>query len=154
MKRSTQSVLFAAAFAAAILVPSLRAQDQHEPKGPRGDHPRREMMGEHMAKELGLSEDQQKQVKAINESYKPQMEAIRKDASLSRDQKREKAQALNKEREGKVDAVLTPEQRTKAQAMREKMKERMKDRREGKGPHGHGGPDDDHDGPPPPPEGK
>ncbi|MBX3737110.1 MAG: hypothetical protein KF715_10495 [Candidatus Didemnitutus sp.] len=145
MKRSTEVLLFAAALAVATVVPNLNAQDG--PKGPRGDRPPRgEMLGARMAKELGLSEDQEKQIKAINESYRPQLEAIREDKSLSRDQKREKSQALNKEREAKVDAVLTPEQRTKAQAMREKMKERMKDRK------GHGGPD--HDGPPPPPEGK
>lgn len=142
MKRSTEVLLFAAALAVATVVPNLSAQDG--PKGPRGDRPPRgEMFGARMAKELGLSEDQEKQIKAINESYRPQLEAIRADQSLSRDQKREKAQALNKEREAKVDAVLTPEQRTKAQAMREKMKERMNHK---------GGPD--HDGPPPPPEGK
>ena len=153
MKRSSEVLLFAAALAVAALAPKLHAQDNPPAdKGPRGPRPGMEMMGEHAAKELGLSEDQKSQIKAINESYRPQFDALRDDASLSRPQKREKFQALQQERQAKVDAVLTPEQRTKAQAMREKARERMKDRREGKGPRGHGA--DDKDGPPPPPEGK
>lgn len=158
MKRSTEVLLFAAALAAAALVPSLNAQDNPPAdKGPRGPRPpRMEMMGERVAKQLGLSEDQQKQIKAINESYRPQLDALRDDASLTNEQRREKFQALQKERVAKVDAVLTPEQRTKAQEMRAKHPGRAKHQRDGKGPRGHGpgGPDDDQDGPPPPPEGK
>lgn len=161
MKRSQEVLLFAAALAVAALVPSLNAQDNPPAeKGPRGPRPpRMEMMGERMAKQLGLSEDQKTQIKAINESYRPQFDALRDDASLTKEQRREKFQALQKERVAKVDAVLTPEQRTKAQEMRAKQQERMKHLRDGKGPRGHGpggpgGPDDDEDGPPPPPAGK
>lgn len=155
MKRSQEVLLFAAALAVAALVPSLNAQEgPPADKGPRGPRPpRMEMMGERMAKQLGLSEDQKTQIKAINESYRPQFDALRDDASLTKEQRREKLQALQKERVGKVDAVLTPEQRTKAQEMRAKHQERMKHQRDGKGPRGHGpgGPVDDEDGPPPPP---
>jgi len=149
MKRSSEVLLFAAALAVAALVPQLNAQDNPPAdKGPRGPRPGMQMMGERMAKELGLTEDQKTQIKAIHEAARPQLEAIRADQSLTREQKREKAQAIQKDTQAKVDAVLTPEQRTKAQAMREKMKEH----RGGKGPRGHG--PDGKDGPPPPPEGK
>lgn len=153
MKRSTEVLLFAAALAVAALATQLNAQDNPPAdKGPRGPRPGMEMMGERIAKQLGLSTDQQAQIKAINESYRPQLDALRDDTSLTKEQRREKFQALQKERVAKVDAVLTPEQRTKAQEMRAKQAERMKEHRGAKGPRGHGA--DDKDGPPPPPEGK
>ena len=146
MKNSKEIVIVAVALAAAFFIPNLHAQEgKGEGKGPRGPRPGMELLGERAAKELGLTADQQSQIKAINESYRPQMEALREDKSLSQEQRREKAQALNKERQAKVDAVLTPEQLQKAKAMREKARDRMKERRGGKGEDGPG-----HDGPPPP----
>lgn len=156
MKRSSAVLLCAAALAVAVLAPSLHAQDNPPPpeKGPRGNHPRMEKMGEHMAKQLGLSVEQQTQIKAIREAARPQLEAIRNDATLTREQKRAQAQAIQKDTQAKVDALLTPEQRTKAQAMREKAKQRAKEHREHKGPHGPGSPEDFDGPPPPPPAGK
>lgn len=138
MKSSKEYLILAVVLAAALFVSTVDAQEKGERKGPRGDRPGMEMMNERMAKELGLSADQQAQIKAVNESYRPQLEAIREDQSLSREQRREKAQTINKERQTKVDAILTPEQRTKAQEMRAKAQERMKERRN-KG-EGHDGP--------------
>lgn len=144
MKRSKEILIFAVALAAALIIPNVNAaQDKGEGKGPRG--PRGGQMVERMAEELGLSAEQTAKVKAIHEAARPQMEAIRNDASLSREQKREKSQAIQKDTEAKVDAVLTPEQQAKAKEMRAKLRERMKERRGPKG--GEGGPE--HDGPPP-----
>jgi Spy/CpxP family protein refolding chaperone len=153
MKRSSEVLLFAAALAVAALVPQLNAQDNPPApgKGPRG--PRPEMMLIEHAKELGLTDAQITQIKAIHEAARPQLEAIRADQALTREQKREKAQALMKDSRAKVEAILTPEQREKAKAIGKEMREHAKGHHGGKGPHGPGGPDDQ-DGPPPPPEGK
>lgn len=151
MKRSNEILVVAVALAAAVFLPNVNAaQDKAPPaEGRRGDPAQQERRGQRMAEELGLSADQKAQIKAINQSYRPQLDALRDDQALSREQRREKAKALNQEREAKVDAILTPEQRTKAQAMREKARERMKE---------HGGrkgrPDHATDGPPPPPKGE
>jgi len=136
MKRSKEYLILAVALAAALFVSTVEAQEKGERKGPRGD--RAEMAGEHMIKELGLNADQAAKVKALQEAERAQRQAIRNDASLTREQKMEKVKALREATVKQVDEVLTPEQRTKAQEMRAKMQERMKERR-GKG-EGHDGP--------------
>ncbi len=147
MKRSTEVLLFAAALAVATIVPSLEAQDgpkgEKGPRGPRGGPRPIEAILEHR-QDLGLTDDQVAKLKAVQEASRPQLEAIMQDQSLSREQKRDKAQPIMKEARAKIESILTPEQR-------EKMKEfgagKMREGRKG-----HGGPG--HDGPPPPPEGK
>lgn len=137
MKRSKEVLLVAVALAAALIIPNVNAQEKNHRKGPGpgGERPG----AERMMDELGLNADQAEKVKAIHEAERAQREAIRADASLSREQKMEKAKALRESTVQQVDAILTPEQRTKAQAMRAKMQERMKERR-AKG---------DREGPPP-----
>lgn len=149
MKRSNEILVVAVALAAAVFLPNVHAAQE---KGPKGDRHRGDPAAMHarMAQELGLTADQQAKIKAIREQERTQGEAIRADQSLSREQKMEKRKALREATVQQIDAVLTPEQRPKAQAMREKARERMKER----GPHrgrGHGhDADDDQDGPPPP----
>ena len=145
MKRSTEIVLLAAALAAAFLVSNVNAQ----PAGPKGREERQAMTAERraemldrMAEHLGLTVDQKKQVQTIQDSAEAQREAVFKDAALTREQRREKLGAIQQDTQAKVDAVLTPEQREKMATMRAKMKDRMEERRERRGP----GPD----GPRPP----
>lgn len=150
MKRSSEVLLFAAALAVAALVPQLNAQDNPPadkgPRGMRGGPPRPlEMLIDH-AREIGLSDDQVAKLKALQEATRPQVEAIMQDQALSREDKREKMQAVMKDTRAKIDGILTPEQREKAKEFGGKMREGR-----GKGPRGHGA---DKDGPPPPPEGK
>jgi Spy/CpxP family protein refolding chaperone len=157
MKRSNEILVLAVALAAAVFVPQVNAAQETGPKGEgrRGEPAaRQERRAQHLAEALGLSADQQAKIKAIHEQERAQVEAIRADQSLSREQKMEKRKALREATVQQVDAILTPEQRPKAQAMREKMRERMKDGgpRKHRGP-GHGG-DDDMDGPPPPTKGE
>lgn len=153
MKRSNEILVVAVALAAAVFVPNVNAAQE---KGPKGDGRRgdpaamQERRAQHMAEALGLSADQQAKIKAIHEQERAQIEALRADQSLSREQKMEKRKALRESTVQQVDAVLTPEQRPKAQAMREKARERMKEHGDRKGHR----PDHDTDGPPPPPKGE
>ena len=75
-------------------------------------------MGEHMAKELGLSADQQVKWKALGEEQRTAGEALRADASLSKEQRREKMGQLWKDFEAKRMAILTPEQQKKAEEIK------------------------------------
>lgn len=116
----------------------LRAEEPADtPPPPGGHHERRvEMRGdlEKMAKELNLTAEQKTQIEAIRKQTHESMKAIRNDASLTDDQKRDKAGELRKTGMQQEWAILTPEQQAKAKAMR--------------GKRGHRGSED---APPPPP---
>ena len=118
-------------------------------------------MIEHMSRELGLTDAQKTQVKAVfdeamtgedarrakDEELHKQLEAITANGQFDETQVRNIANqqgALMAERivehermKSKIFAVLTPEQRTKAEEM-----------------HKRGGPHGPHHGPPPPPRGE
>jgi periplasmic protein CpxP/Spy len=111
-----------------------------------------------MGQELGLSDDQKQRIRGILESARPEMQSVRTELRANR----EKLDALSPDDpsygsvvssvsktagdlttrmvangaqvQSQVWAVLTPEQRTKATAlrsqMRERMQQRMKERRE------------------------
>ena len=66
-----------------------------------------------MAKELGLTEAQKAQLKAISDAQRPQMKALRGDETLSREQKMEKMRSMRAANMKKMAAVLTPAQRAK-----------------------------------------
>lgn len=109
-------------------------------KGERREH-RQDMRenAEKMAKELNLTAEQQTQIEAIRKQTRESLKAIKNDASLNEDQKRDKGREIWKSSADQENAILTPEQQVKAKAMREK--------------RGHHGPGDRPPGeaPPPPP---
>ena len=120
--------------AALLILPALRANDV-PPGGPGGGPPdgnremRREKMGERMAQELGLSDDQKAKMKALEQQEKSELDDLRANTALAKEEKHTQAEAIRKSYKDKRDALLTPEQLTKAKAMREKMKQRMEERR-------------------------
>ena len=73
---------------------------------------------EKMAKQLGLTADQKKQLKALKQDQHKQMEAVRKDSSLTQEQKQAKFKEIHQSGMQKRDALLTPEQRDKMQHLR------------------------------------
>lgn len=73
-----------------------------------------------IAKELGLTDAQQKQLKDIMEKAMAKRKAIREDKSLTDDQKKTKARELGKETNASFEKVLTPEQIAKVKALRKK----------------------------------
>ncbi|MGC2618440.1 MAG: hypothetical protein WA414_05315 [Acidobacteriaceae bacterium] len=83
----------------------------------------------HMTKELGLSSDQQSQILPVLQERQQKMQAIREDQSLSHEDRRSKMMALRTDSEGKIQALLTDQQKQKYQAMQE----RRGDRGQGQG---------------------
>lgn len=73
-------------------------------------------------KELDLSSEQRKQVDDIVVNTKKEKEKIKNDASLTDAQKEEKIRAVEKDSKGKMNNVLTPEQKAKMKKKRAKDK--------------------------------
>lgn len=74
--------------------------------------------------ELKLTDEQATKIAAINKDFAAKKDAILKDATLSDDAKKEKKEALKKDKETKMNEVLTPDQQVKyKQLMDAKMKE-------------------------------
>jgi len=91
---------------------------------------------EMMQRQLNLTPDQTTAIKAIFEDERAKMEAARaSDGSLSPEDRRAKMMAMREEEKTKIEAILTPEQKTKYEEMEARMRERMEHR----------------DAPPPPP---
>jgi Spy/CpxP family protein refolding chaperone len=62
------------------------------------------------------------------------MEALRKSGQAEQEDRRAKVQAIHEKYRAQRDAILTPEQRVKAENMREKWQERGERKGKGKGP--------------------
>jgi periplasmic protein CpxP/Spy len=90
---------------------------------------------------LSLTDDQTSQVKTIFEDSRTKMEALRSNSSLSQDDRRSQMMSIRKAENDKVEALLTPDQKTKYAAMEAQMRDRMR----GGAPGGDAAP------PPPPP---
>lgn len=89
---------------------------------------------------LDLSADQTNQVKAILESERTRMEALRSNTSLAQQDRRAQALTIREATNIRIRALLTTDQTTKFDAMEARMRER-------RGPGGAGP-----GGPPPPPD--
>jgi Spy/CpxP family protein refolding chaperone len=118
---------------------------QGPPTGGRGgmmDPGRRADM---LKQNLNLTDDQTSQVKTIFEDSRTKMEALRSNSSLSQDDRRSQMMSFRKAENDKIDALLTPDQKTKYAALQQQMRDRMR----GGGPGG--GPGGPPPSPPPPP---
>jgi Spy/CpxP family protein refolding chaperone len=97
---------------------------------------------------LNLTDDQTSQVKAIFEDSRTKMESVRSNSSLSQDDRRLQIMSIRKSENDKVEALLTPDQKTKYEALQEQMRGRMR----GGAPSGAPGGDTPHPPPPPAPQ--
>ncbi|HEX7960988.1 MAG TPA: hypothetical protein VF493_13780, partial [Terriglobales bacterium] len=62
---------------------------------------------------LGLTADQKTQIKQIRQDEKQQIQAVKADNSLSKDQKKAKIQEIRQNGTSKINGLLTPEQQQK-----------------------------------------
>jgi protein CpxP len=79
---------------------------------------------QHLTKKLNLTADQQNQILPILTSRQQQMESIRKDSSLSAQDRREKFRAVREDSDGKIRAVLNDDQKKTYDQMQQQMRER------------------------------
>ena len=80
----------------------------------------------HLTKKLNLSDDQQVKLKPILEDQRKQMEAIRDDSSLSRQDRFSKMQDLRQSSDTQIKSVLNDDQQKTFEKMREEQANRMK----------------------------
>lgn len=71
----------------------------------------------HLAKKLGLSQDQVAQIKPILADRQSQMQSLRADTSLSREDRRTKAQSIQQDSASKIEAVLNDSQKQQFEQM-------------------------------------
>ncbi len=108
---------------ALTLTLSVMAQEESKEKKSWGGGDRKEMRGgdhgkmQEMMEKLNLSEDQKAKMKAINEEFKNEMEAL-KSQKFSEEVMKEKRMAIMKSRKEKIAAILTPEQKKQWENMK------------------------------------
>lgn len=74
--------------------------------------------------QLGLSPQQKADLKSGKKEYKAEKAKIDADSKLSAADKKAKMKELKKEKKAKADAVLTPEQKEKAKALKAERKKK------------------------------
>lgn len=82
----------------------------------------------HMAKRYSLSSDQQTQIKPILVNRQQQMQALRQDSSLSREDKMAKMKGIHDDASTKIEAILNDSQKQKFAEDQQKMQERRQER--------------------------
>lgn len=133
MKSTRKYILAVCALALGFTVPSIRAEDAPAaPKKEQKEHGPKGGDGQMMKEKLGLSDAQAEQIKKIHEESRAQMEKLKKDESLSKEDKMAEMKKIREATKAKVDAVLTPEQREKAKELRKDGPRGEKGPKEGK----------------------
>ncbi len=140
---------FATAMAISAMALSLSAAAMQAPAGqtpagqaPAGQQPPGSMGGaphgmptvdeqvSRLDQELNLTDAQKPKVKAALEGQRSQMQTVMQDTSMSRDDKMAKMKDIHESTTGKINDVLTDDQKTKFAALQEKQKQRMEQMRE------------------------
>ena len=87
-------------------------------------------IAQNMQKKLGLTDEQTTRWKEIHSKTIAKSKDIRKDNSLSKDQKKEQIFALYQENQKQVASILTAEQQAKFKNLKEDRKAKWKQKRE------------------------
>ena len=110
-----------------------------QPAGAPGFHGRRGPMNPdaalaRMTKRYHLSAAQQSQIKPLLQSRMQQMEALRGDSSLSREDRRTKMMSIRQDTRTRIEGLLNDKQKQKFDADEQRMEQRMQRRMQGGGP--------------------
>ncbi len=102
-------------------------QSQMAPMGHGHGHWDPQQRTDMLTKRLNLTADQQAKVLDIFKSDQSQMESLRSDSSLSRDERHAKMMSIHKASDEQVRALLDPDQQKKWDEMQERHHEGMHD---------------------------
>ncbi len=98
------------------------SSQEQQPRGPMMQTPQERL--DNLAKELNLTDEQKGKIRPILEEEHKQMQALRDDTSLSREDRRTKMMAIRDKSNTDIKAVLNPDQQKKYEEMMEKMRGR------------------------------
>ena len=128
MRNKFCTLALAGIFTLSLAGNAVLAQDNQAPPQQEGGQGRRGMDPDaqlkHMTKALDLTADQQTQIKPILESQQQQMQALRGDQSMSREDRMTKMKSIHEDSRTKIEAALNDTQKQKYEAMQAKMQER------------------------------
>lgn len=105
-----------------------------EGQGHRRGMPSAEDQVKNLTEKLSLTDDQQAKVKTIVEDAHSQMQKLRQDDSISREDKMAKMQSLHETASGKIRDILTADQQKKFDDMQKEMQDHMHQRQGGDAP--------------------
>jgi Spy/CpxP family protein refolding chaperone len=97
----------------------------------RGQMPSVDDQVKRMTTQLNLTDDQQAKVKPILEDQRQQMQQLRKDSSLSQDEKFGKMREVHEKASSQIKALLNEDQQKKFDEIQQKRRERLEFRRGG-----------------------
>ena len=119
--KAPKKILFLCGAVVASLTCNLVAQT-NAPSAPAGNGDGHQeggkQRGQKLLKELNLTDDQKAKVAPILQKAKADVKAIRADESLTKKQKHQQIEAVRQSTSQQLQAVLTPEQFQKFQAIR------------------------------------
>ena len=93
-----------------------------------------------MKAELGLTDDQAQKARAIMDQQSASMQALRSDQSLSREQRQAKFAEFRTAIASQIEAILTPDQKTKWDELQKKREAERAERRTNRPQQGGGAP--------------
>jgi periplasmic protein CpxP/Spy len=117
------SLLGAAAFAQQNPAPPPPSGGD-QPQGQRRGMPSVDDQVKMMSDRLNLTPDQQTKIKPVLEDQRTQAQALRKDESLSDDDRRSKMRTLRESTNSKIRDVLTDDQKKQFDEMQQQMRDR------------------------------
>ena len=121
MKINKLSAVAALALASLMLCGTVNAQDAKEgKKGKRGPSVDQQM--ERMNEELKLTDEQKPKVKTVLENSQKKRQELFADSSVTGDDRRTKMQSIMEEQNKKLKEILTAEQYTKWEEMRQQFR--------------------------------
>jgi hypothetical protein len=95
-------------------------QGQQQGRGPWRMDPDRQL--DRLTRQLSLTAEQQSQIKPLLVDRQQKMQALFQEQSLSREDRRARAETIASEPKGKIEAVLNDQQKQKYEAMQERMR--------------------------------
>ena len=90
-----------------------------------------------LARRLNLTESQQTTVKSYMEDQRTQLQALRNNTALTREQRMEQARTIRQQTQDKIRTTLTAEQQQQLDQLRQQRQDRFQDRMN-RGPRGRG----------------
>ena len=111
---------FGVVIVSSLGVPALHAQERREFSPGRA--------AERLAERLNLTEAQKSTVQSYLQDQQSQMQVLRNDTTLTRDQRAQRAREITGQTRDKIQSLLTVEQKQKAEDLRTQARERVQQR--------------------------